>query len=317
MTKPAEGCCSAVSPCSWQRTNPTTICDVCRAASPSVSQWLAEQEAACREAAQDVLNRRGPDDPSRTWHLAQAAAYEAAHAYAVARPEKQGGAGAGWCWVPEEATEAMWQAGYDADEAAKDSYSAVYRAMIAAAPNPPAGEAVSPTPPTDDLAKLSAGAREATVAVVRAAWALVDNTGHHDLLPLAINRDDWDELSARFVALKALLPDDELPADPPHTVVYFWPTKAEPVHSAPAAPQATEEPVAWTSDREDIRKSLGALSAAADALLITLPDHWHDDATIELTDAANDARAVLSAAAQNDLYEPEAAPASPRIEGER
>lgn len=40
----------------------------------------------------------------------------------------------GWVLVPEEATGAMWEAGMAADEHPGDSYSAVYRAMIEAAP---------------------------------------------------------------------------------------------------------------------------------------------------------------------------------------
>ncbi|WP_449411037.1 hypothetical protein [Methylobacterium komagatae] len=117
-----------------------------------------------------------------------------------------------------------------------------YRAMLKASPPPPAGAAGDERPASKiiagmqdavafaqgdtsrgrivypagaagsgsgDLGALSAEAREAALAVVRAAWALVDNTGHHDLLPLAVNRDDWDELAARLMALKALLPTEE------------------------------------------------------------------------------------------------------------
>lgn len=56
-------------------------------------------------------------------------------------------------------------------------------------------------------------------------------------------------------------------------------------------------------DREALRKTLTEITDAADKLILTLPGHWHDDATIELTDAASDARTILAAAAQNDLYE--------------
>jgi hypothetical protein len=84
MTTLADGCCSAVTPCSWQRANPSTLCDTCRAASPSVADWLAEQEAAARGRANDCR----PDSDKEHWHRAQAAAYEAAHAYAVARPDR-------------------------------------------------------------------------------------------------------------------------------------------------------------------------------------------------------------------------------------
>lgn len=72
--------------------------------------------------------------------------------------------------------------------------------------------------------KANPVAYAAVLAVLRSAWALVDNTGYHEWLPLAINRDDWNDLAARMAALKALIPEDELPAEPPHAVVCFWPT---------------------------------------------------------------------------------------------
>jgi anti-sigma-K factor RskA len=82
--KLADGCCSAVTPCSWQQKKPTTICDTCRAASPSVAAWLAGRAKESRERSSkpEILN------DARTWHLAQSAAFEAAHAYAVARPDR-------------------------------------------------------------------------------------------------------------------------------------------------------------------------------------------------------------------------------------
>jgi hypothetical protein len=87
-----------------------------------------------------------------------------------------------------------------------------------------AGPNSIPPGPAGDLAGQGEPvAYEAILAVVRAAWALVDNTGHHDLLPLAVNRDDWNDLSARLITLKTLIPPDELPADPPHAVTLFWP----------------------------------------------------------------------------------------------
>lgn len=80
----AEGCCSAVTPCSWQRTNPSTICDTCRAASPSVSAWLAKQREDCHEREAE----QPPNTGSATWYRAQGQAFAAAHAYAVARPDR-------------------------------------------------------------------------------------------------------------------------------------------------------------------------------------------------------------------------------------
>ncbi|MBN6824576.1 hypothetical protein JRF84_33990 [Methylobacterium organophilum] len=65
----------------------------------------------------------------------------------------------------------------------------------------------------------------AVLAVVRSAWALIDNTGYHEFLPLAINRDDWDELAADLKALEMLIPYEERPAEPPHAIVCLWPNK--------------------------------------------------------------------------------------------
>ncbi|WP_139235069.1 hypothetical protein [Methylobacterium sp. yr596] len=58
----------------------------------------------------------------------------------------------------------------------------------------------------------------AVLAVVRSAWALVDNTAYHDWLPLTVSRDDWNDLVADLNRLKAFIPPDELPAEPPHAV---------------------------------------------------------------------------------------------------
>lgn len=77
----------------------------------------------------------------------------------------------------------------------------------------------------------------AVVEVVRAAWSLVDNTGYHDWLPLAVNRDDWNELATRLNALKALIPAEELPAEPPHAVVCCWPAASG---SRPELSEVTE-----------------------------------------------------------------------------
>lgn len=63
----------------------------------------------------------------------------------------------------------------------------------------------------------------AILAVVRSAWALVDNTAYHDWLPLTVSRDDWNDLVADLNRLKALIPPEELPAEPPHAVACLWP----------------------------------------------------------------------------------------------
>jgi len=52
------------------------------AALQSVTAWLAEQERAARGRADDCR----PSSDQEHWHRAQAAAYEAAHAYAAVRP---------------------------------------------------------------------------------------------------------------------------------------------------------------------------------------------------------------------------------------
>lgn len=73
-------------------------------------------------------------------------------------------------------------------------------------------------------------------------------------------------------------------------------------------PSEQGEPIApYPPDRGNLRKALAEITRAADALILTLPGHWHDDATIELTDAAAEAHTVLRAAEQNDLYEAPAA----------
>lgn len=149
-------------------------------------------------------------------------------------------------------TQDMIQAGRYAANLNDGTLARIYLAMrgaeIAASPTPPAGAAGGGL---GDLGALNAGAREAALAVVRAAWALVDNTGYHDLLPLAVNRDDWDELAARLMALKALLPAEELPVDPPHAVAYFWPTEATLAPSAPTPDLGAQgEPTAWGDPSE-------------------------------------------------------------------
>lgn len=80
----------------------------------------------------------------------------------------------------------------------------------------------------DNAFKANPVAYAAVLAVVRSAWALVDNTGHHDWLPLAVNRDDWDNLAADLKALEVLIPYEELPAEPPHAIVCLWPNKHAP-----------------------------------------------------------------------------------------
>lgn len=49
-----EGCCSAITPCTWQRLDPTTICPICRDAASfaELSKRLIEAEAAL----QDIIN---------------------------------------------------------------------------------------------------------------------------------------------------------------------------------------------------------------------------------------------------------------------
>lgn len=75
--------------------------------------------------------------------------------------------------------------------------------------------------------KLNPEGYAAVLSVVRSAWALVDNTGYHDWLPLVVSRDDWDDLAASLERLKALIPPEELPAEPPHAVTRLWPVATD------------------------------------------------------------------------------------------
>jgi len=52
----------------------------------------------------------------------------------------------GWKLVPVEPDESMWRAGWEADVYPGDSYTAVYCAMVSAAPEPPA---LQPAPVAD------------------------------------------------------------------------------------------------------------------------------------------------------------------------
>lgn len=89
----------------------------------------------------------------------------------------------------------------------------------------------------ENAARINPAAYAAVLEVVRSAWALVDNTGFDEFLPLAINRDDWNDLAASMAALKALIPAGELPAEPPHAVVCCWPAASG---STPDPSEVTE-----------------------------------------------------------------------------
>ena len=60
--------------------------------------------------------------------------------------------------------------------------------------------------------------RDATMRVMRAAWALVDNTEGD----ANVNRQDWIELADALVALRETIPESERPAEPPHAVTLLW-----------------------------------------------------------------------------------------------
>lgn len=94
----------------------------------------------------------------------------------------------------------------------------------------------------DELARCNPEAYTAVLRAIRAAWTLVDNTGYHELLPLAINRDDWNDLALSMATLKALIPADELPAEPPHAVVCFWPVSSPPNDEAGMKPASPHQP---------------------------------------------------------------------------
>ncbi|MBP2494916.1 hypothetical protein ABID82_007012 [Methylobacterium sp. PvP062] len=89
----------------------------------------------------------------------------------------------------------------------------------------------------ENAARINPAAYAAVLEAVRSAWALVDNTGYDEFLPLAINRDDWNDLAASMAALNALIPAGELPAEPPHAVVCCWPAASG---SRPELSEVTE-----------------------------------------------------------------------------
>lgn len=60
--------------------------------------------------------------------------------------------------------------------------------------------------------------RDATMRVMRAAWALVDNTEGD----ANVNRQDWIELADALVVLRETIPESERPAEPPHAVTLLW-----------------------------------------------------------------------------------------------
>lgn len=60
--------------------------------------------------------------------------------------------------------------------------------------------------------------RDATMRVMRAAWALVDNTEGD----ANVDRQDWIELAEALVALRETIPESERPAEPPHAVTLLW-----------------------------------------------------------------------------------------------
>lgn len=89
-----------------------------------------------------------------------AAALLRASTPAPSSPETAGEGG--WKLVPVEPTEAMWQAGRDADVHPGDSYSAVYAAMLAASPPPPP----APEPAPRESGQADAGVREACADMI-------------------------------------------------------------------------------------------------------------------------------------------------------
>lgn len=105
----------------------------------------------------------------------------------------------------------------------------------------------------DNSVKANPVAYAAVLAVVRSAWALVDNTGHHDWLPLAVNRDDWDELAANLKTLEMLIPYEELPAEPPHAIVCLWPNKQAPVNTGSQSSADYQDGFNTANERADER----------------------------------------------------------------
>ena len=137
------------------------------------------------------------------------------------------------------------------------------------------------------------------------AVALVNEFRAGRLRPASLPPTQAPELAGLDAAVWQLLRawdgSDQLPEHIETALAVFehaWTQDRPRLASAPAVPA----PPADTSDRENLRKALAAIVDAADAMLNSLPGHWHDDATVNLTDAASDARDVLAAAAQDDLY---------------
>lgn len=66
MDTMAPGCCSAVSPCSHQQRDPSTICDVCKRAAATAERETVYIDAAHRQ----LISRQEVDDGlSRLKHL--------------------------------------------------------------------------------------------------------------------------------------------------------------------------------------------------------------------------------------------------------
>lgn len=79
----------------------------------------------------------------------------------------------------------------------------------------------------------------------------------------------------------------------------------EAVHMAmrPVLAATPTPPVSPTPDsKTKLRVTYKELVEAADDMLNSLPAHWHDDATVRLMDARDDAREAIQAAEQDDLY---------------
>jgi hypothetical protein len=82
---------------------------------------------------------------------------------------------------------------------------------------------------------------------------------------LAVNRDDWNDLSARLITLKTLIPPDELPADPPHAVTLFWPA---PCPAGDLAGLSEEEAATAARRHEIFLRNLTIIAKALDVALL-------------------------------------------------
>lgn len=155
------------------------------------------------------------------------------------------------------------------------------------------------------------GVEEAATAVLALLPSLTKQPAAQEPSAAGVDRTDWikhgavTEMADAAFAVHATAPS-QAQMNRLHTAAErLLDLRAAIATLTPAAPK-TPDAATGGSVGDGVRDALKEITEAADGLLNTLPGHWHDDATIRLTDAANDARTTLKAAEQEDLYEPPA-----------